>query len=90
LNAKVEIYIGTDFGIYTVSITAAPGSLRRLIASLLGAIATLATLTIEFVADDAAPTTQKSGDLDDGWIGFQEAVNLVSFHLAEVLVHLAT
>ena len=46
--------------------------------------------TIEFAADGAAVSAQQSGDLADGLVGFQEAVNLVSFFSAEVLVHLAT
>jgi hypothetical protein len=58
LNAQVEIHIGPDFGIYTAGITAALGSLRRLGASLLGTIATLATTTNEFAADGAAVSAQ--------------------------------
>jgi hypothetical protein len=66
------------------------GALKRLGAGLLGAIPPLATTTAEFAADGAAVSAQQSGDLTDGLFGFQEAVNLVSFFSAEVLVHLAT
>jgi hypothetical protein len=57
---------------------------------LLGTIATLTSATAEFAADGAAAPAQQSGDLADGLFGFQEAVNLVSFFSAEVLVHLTT
>jgi hypothetical protein len=57
---------------------------------LLGTIATLTSATAEFAADGAAAPAQQSGDLADGLFGFQEAVNLVSFFSAEVLVHWAT
>ncbi len=90
LNAKLEVHIGPDLGIYKAGIPAALGTLRRLRASLLGTIATLATTTTEFAADGAAAPAQQSGDLADGLFGFQEAVNLVSFFSAEVLVHWAT
>jgi len=51
-------------------------------ASLLGAIATLTTATAEFAANGAAASAQQSGDLADGLLGFQDAVNLVSFFSA--------
>lgn len=54
MNAKVEIHIGPDFGIYTAGISASLCSLRRLGAGLFGAIPTLATATTEFAADGAA------------------------------------
>jgi hypothetical protein len=57
---------------------------------LFGSIATLASATSEFAADGAAAPAQQSGNLADGLFSFQEAVNLVSFFSAEVLVHLAT
>ncbi len=79
---------GSDLWVHSVGITAALGSLSRLRASLLGAIATLATPTLEFATDGAAVSAQQSGDLANGLVGFQEAVNLVSFYSAEVLVHL--
>jgi hypothetical protein len=41
----------------------------------------------KFATDGAAAPAQKSGDLPDGLFGFQEAVNLVSFFSAEVLVN---
>ena len=50
----------------------------------------LATATSELVADLAGVSANQSGNLADGLFGFQEAVNLVSFFSAEVLVHLAT
>ena len=90
LKRKEERHIGPDLWAHSVGISAALSSLRRLRASLLGAIATLATPPIEFAADGAAVSAQQSGDLADGLVGFQEAVNLVSFYSAEVLLHLAT
>jgi hypothetical protein len=57
---------------------------------LLGAIATRATPAFKFAANGAAVSAQQSDDLADGLFGFQEAVNLVSFLSAEVLVHWAT
>jgi len=68
---------------------AALGSLSRLRASLLDAIAKLATPSIEFAADSAV-SAQLSGDHADGLVGFQEALNLATLYSAEVLVHLAT
>jgi hypothetical protein len=90
LNAWVEIHIGPDVGIYTEGITAALCSLRRLCAGLFGAIPKLATATTELAADGAAASAQKSGNIADDLFGSQEAVNLVSFFSAEVLVHLET
>ena len=90
LKPKKERQIGPEIWVHSVGITAALGSLRRLRASLLGAIATLATPTIEFAVDGAAVSAHQSGDLADGLIGFQTAVNLVSFYSVEVLEHLAT
>ncbi len=87
LNAQVKIHIGPDFGIYTAGMTASLCPLSRLGAGLFGAIATLATTTAEFAADGAVAPAQQSGNLADGLFGFQEAVNLVSFFSAEVLVH---
>ena len=47
-NAKVEIHIGPNLGVYAAGIAAVLGSLRRLGAGLFGAIATLPTTTLEF------------------------------------------
>lgn len=90
LNARVKIHIGPDLGIYIVSITAALCSLERLGTGLFGAISTLATHRAEFATNGAAAPAQQSGNLADGLFGCQEAVNLVSLFLAEVLVHLKT
>lgn len=58
LNAKLEIHIGPDFGIYTAGITASLCPLRRLGAGLFGAIPTLTAATTEFTADGAAAPAQ--------------------------------
>ena len=60
----------------------------RLGAGLFGAIAMLTTP--EFATDGATASAQQSSKLGDDLFGFQEALNLVSFFSAEVLVHLAT
>jgi hypothetical protein len=49
----------------------------------------MATPEFKFAANGAAVSAQQSGDLADGLFGFQEAVNLVSFFSAKVLIHLA-
>ncbi len=90
LDAQIEIDRSPDIGLHTKGIAAVLGSFRRLGARLFGAIPTLATPSDKFAADDAAAPAQQSGDLADGLFGFQEAVNLVSFFSAEVLVHWAT
>ncbi len=43
-----------------------------------------------FAADGAAVPAQHSGNLADGLLGLQDAVNLVSFFSIEVFVYLAT
>ena len=58
LNAQVKIDIGPELGVNTTGITAALGSLSRLRASLLCAIARLATPTIKYAADGAAAPAQ--------------------------------
>ena len=50
----------------------------------------LAMATPEFAADLAGVSAYQAADHADGLFGFQEAVNLVSFFSAEVLIHLAT
>ena len=90
LKPQVESHIGPDLGIHTAGIAAALGSLRRLATGLFSAIATQPSATAQFAADGAAVSAQQAGDLADGLFGFQEAVNLVSFFLAEVLVHWVT
>ena len=90
LHAEVERDIGPHLGMHAPRISTALCALRRFEASLFGAIATLPTATAQFAADGAAVPAQQSGDLADGLFSFQEAVNLVSFFLGEVLVHLAT
>ena len=76
--------------LHTPGITAVLGSLRWFAASLLGAIATQTMATTQFAAYGDAVPAQQAGNLADDLLGFQEAVNLVSFFSAEVLLHLAT
>ena len=90
LHTKVESNICPYLGIDTSGVAAALSALSRFAAGLLGTIASLAPATAQFAADGAAVPAQQTGNLADGLIGFQEAVNLVSFFSAEVLVHLAT
>lgn len=90
LNAKIVTNIGPDLGVYTAGIVATLGSLRRFGACLLSTITTLATTADKFAADGAAAPALRLSDRTDGLFGFQEALNLVSFFLAEVLVHWAT
>jgi hypothetical protein len=74
--------------VYTAGIATVLSSLRCLGAGLLGAIATLATTTAKLAADSAAVSAQQSGDIGDGLVCFQEAVNL--FYSDEMLVPWAT
>ncbi len=96
LKFKKESHIGPDLELQTTGIEAQLGTPRRLVTGLFGTIPTLTTTTTttttttEFAADGAAVSAQQSGDLVVGLFGFQEAVNLVSFLSAVVLVHLAT
>jgi len=69
-------------GIQAAGISVVLGSLRRLGTGFFG--------TIPALAADTAITPNQSGYLVDGLVGFQQAVNLVSFFLSEVLVHWAT
>jgi hypothetical protein len=54
------------------------------------AVPALTTTAAQFAADGASASAQQAGNLADGVIGSQEAVDLVSFFSAEVLVHRAT
>jgi len=90
LDAQIEIDLSPDLGLHTNGLASVLGSFRRFGARLFGAIPTLATPADKFAADGATAPAQQSGDLADGLFGFQEAVNLVSFFSAEVVVHWAT
>ena len=87
LSPKVERHITPNLGLHAAGVAAVLGPLRRLCACLLGGIATLTAATSEFAADGAAMPAQQSGDLADGLLGFQEAVNLVSCFSTKMLVH---
>jgi len=89
-HSEVERDIGPHLDMHAPRISTELGALRRFEACLFGAIATLPTATAQLAADVAAAHPQQSGDLADGLFCFQEAVNLVSFISAEVLVNLAT
>jgi len=90
LHAQVKVHLGPYLGVHTSGVAAVLGTLRCFAASLLGAVATPATATLKFAADGAAVAAQQAGNLGERVLGFQEAVNLVSFFSAEVLVHRAT
>ena len=90
LDTQIEINLSPVLGLHTKGIAAFLDSFSRLGAGLLGAIPTLATTADKFAAVSAAAPAQQSGDFADGLFGFQEAVNLVSFLAAGVLVHWAT
>lgn len=66
------------------------GSLSSLGASLLGTIPASPSTTTQFEADGTAMSAQQSDNLANGLLDFQEAVNLISFFSADVLLHLAT
>jgi hypothetical protein len=80
LQAQLESHIYPAFN-------ATRRALRQFLALSIG-LKPLATS--QFATNGAAVSAQQSSDLADGLFGFQEAVNLVSFFSAKVLVHLAT
>lgn len=89
-NAQVERHLGPHPLRHTLCITAIFGALLSLGAGLLGAVATLPTATLDLAAYGAAVSAKQPGNLRERVTGFHEAVNLVSFFWAEVLVHQAT
>ena len=90
LHPKEERHFGPHPRWYASGIAAAQGALSRFHARLFSSVATLATPAVDFAADRAAAPAQDSGNLRERLIRFHEAVDLVSFFSAEVLVHWAT
>ena len=90
LHPKEERHFGPHSGRYALSIAAALGAFGRFHASLFSSLGTIATPTFDFAADRAEAPAQHLGNLRECLLGFHEAVNLVSFFSAEVLVHQAT
>jgi len=74
----------------TRGIAAALGSFRGHDTGLLYTIPALAETAAEVAAQESVVLAQQSRDLADALFGLHEAVNLVSFFCAEVLVNLAT
>ena len=59
--------------------------------SLLGTVPTKACIATQFTTNRGLVSSKQFGNLRDGVLGFHEAVNLISFNLAEVFViHRAT
>lgn len=88
LHSKVERHFWPNPGSYASSgIVAALGALSCFYARLFSSVAAVATPADNFAANRAADPAQNLGNLRERLIRFHKSVDLVSFFLAEVLVH---
>jgi hypothetical protein len=90
LNTQIESHLRPDPRLYALGVATALASLLGLVAGLLSTAATLPTATGDFAADGAAVSAPQAGNLRECVLGFHEAVDLLPFFSAEVLVHRAT
>ncbi len=86
MHTEVGCNICPHLGIKMPGIANALETLRYLAASLFSPVAVLPTATTQFTTDGTAVPAQQAGNLADGLLEFQEAVNLVSFLWAEVYI----
>ena len=91
LQTQQNIRLTLDPWLNLSSIATALRAMQSKLTGLLGAIATAAFIAAKLTADRGLVAPKLISNLRDGLIGFHEAVNLISFDLAEVFViHRAT
>jgi hypothetical protein len=83
---RAKISLTLDPGLELTRIAAALRATQRQLTGLLRPIATAAFVAAKLTTDRGLVAPKLISNLCDGLVGFHEAVNLISFDLAEVIV----